>query len=371
MTVHSGSPRVAVIGGGIFGTTCAIVMGESCSVTLFERHDDILAEASRANQYRHHLGYHYPRSPETIREIQRARRGFEALYQEAIVDDFPSYYAVAREGSKTTPEVFQKLCQDFDLPYEEAYPDPQLLDRSMVSWCIKTPEPMYDYERLKHLVRDLIHQNPNIQLKLNHRVVGAQLNAEGEKILSYENGAGQRNESFEYVIHVTYANYNELCAWLDLPRRALECRLKEIVVVELPPAPRVAVTVVDGPFTTLVPLGRTPRYTLGDVALSIHERVTMQGDELLLGERWKRIRTRWAEMQPRCAQWIPILRRARYVESMYVVLPLEPASEMTDARPTDITAHGHGCWSILSGKIITAVSTAQAMRDAILAEVRV
>lgn len=371
MTARAGSPRVAVIGGGIFGATCAIILGESCPVTIFERHGSILAEASRANQYRHHLGYHYPRSPETIHEVQRARQEFEALYREAIVGDIPSYYAVARHGSQTTVEAFRQLCRDFDLPYEEAYPEPEFLDRAMVSWCVKTPEPAYDYERLKRLVLDLIQRNPHIRLSLNHRVVGATLTAEGDKILSYEHGGARHSEGFNYVINATYANHNEFCAWLDVPQRVLECRMKEILVVDLPSGPRVAVTVIDGPFTTLVPLGRTPYYTLGDVALSIHERVTIRGGESLLEARWKRMRTRWADMQPHCAQWIPIVRRARYVESMYVILPVEPASELTDARPTDITAHGHGCWSILSGKIITAVSAAHAIQNAILAEARV
>ena len=61
-------PRVAIIGGGIFGATCALILGERFSVTLFERHSDLLMEATRANQYRHHAGYHYPRSLETIKE---------------------------------------------------------------------------------------------------------------------------------------------------------------------------------------------------------------------------------------------------------------------------------------------------------------
>ena len=63
-------PRVAIIGAGIFGANCAIELGKSCDVTLFERNNDIMLEASFINQYRHHWGYHYPRSDKTVQDIR-------------------------------------------------------------------------------------------------------------------------------------------------------------------------------------------------------------------------------------------------------------------------------------------------------------
>ena len=40
-----GTLGTAVIGGGIFGATCAAELGEFCDVTLIERHDELLGEA--------------------------------------------------------------------------------------------------------------------------------------------------------------------------------------------------------------------------------------------------------------------------------------------------------------------------------------
>ncbi len=58
--------KIAVIGGGIFGITTAVILGNEHNVELFEKNDDILKSASGSNQYRVHRGYHYPRSAETV-----------------------------------------------------------------------------------------------------------------------------------------------------------------------------------------------------------------------------------------------------------------------------------------------------------------
>ncbi len=354
--------RVAVIGGGIFGSTCALVLRSDCDVTLFERNAEVLLEASRANQYRHHMGYHYPRSPETIREIQAASADFEAFYGEAIVRDAPSYYCVAKQGSRTSPEAFLKLCDELGLPYEEKFPPAELLDRSSVALCVKTPEAVYNYELLQQMIRQRLTANSKIILKLGYRVVGAARLPSGEKRLTIVGPDGVREEVFDAVINATYANYNQFSQWMRFTPRLLRFDLKELIIVKLPVAQRVAITVMDGPFATLVPIGGSSLFTLGDVLLAVHDSVVLNGSESSFDERWKRIRTRWDQMQVRCSQWMPILRRAAYVESMFVTLPVDPDSGETDARPTEVTAHGEGCWSILSGKIITAVSAAKQIR---------
>lgn len=106
-------PRVAVIGGGIFGAAAGIALGDRFEVTLFERRGSLLGEATYANQYRHHHGYHYPRSADTVEQCLVARKDFEDVFGEAIVRDFPAYYAVAREGSRTTPEDFLAFCERY------------------------------------------------------------------------------------------------------------------------------------------------------------------------------------------------------------------------------------------------------------------
>ena len=46
--------KIAVIGGGIFGVTTALILSANHSVELFEKNSDILKAASGSNQYRVH-----------------------------------------------------------------------------------------------------------------------------------------------------------------------------------------------------------------------------------------------------------------------------------------------------------------------------
>src|SRR5207237_293006 len=96
--------RIAVAGAGIYGSTIALKLAsEGHRVTL---HDPlgVLRAASAINQCRIHRGYHYPRSPETITETLEARGEFVREFGPAVLRGTRHYYAIAREGSRTSPE---------------------------------------------------------------------------------------------------------------------------------------------------------------------------------------------------------------------------------------------------------------------------
>lgn len=351
--------KIAVIGGGIFGTTCALILGKYFAVSVFERHEDILAEASYANQYRHHMGYHYPRSGETIEEIKNATKDFEAFFKPIIVAKFPSYYAVAKTDSKVSAREFLQVCREKGLPYVRAYPPAELLNRKEVSVCVKTPEKNYDYQALKKFIRRKLKDNPHISLNLNQRITGAALARDGKKVLTIQKGKKKVKREFDYVINATYANYNNFCNWMKFTPRKIHYRLKEVIIVKIKHPQTTAVTVMDGPFATFIPIGHDNLYTFGDVPLSVHEEYAFSDSALKIEKKLKKLKTRWLEMQKRSSKWLPIIKSAQYVGSMFVILPVEPASDPNNARPTVITNHGHGCWSVLSGKIITCVSAAR------------
>lgn len=356
-------PKIAVMGGGIFGTTCALLLGEDFSVEIFERHGDILKEASYANQYRHHMGYHYPRSKETVREVRQATKDFEELYRSIIISTFPAYYCISKEDSLVSRENFLAFADALGLPYENEYPNKEFLNPDSVSLCIKTPEAIYDYDALKFFIKKRIQDNPNITLNVNTEVLDAKINNKGLKVLTIKTNTEKIQKEFDYVINATYSNYNTFCDWLGFSKKSLEFRLKEVIIVKLETSNKCAVTIMDGPFTTIVPTGKDKIFTFGDVPLSIHKTYTPQ-DNLPMSEieqKLKLLKSKWPQMQKRCENWIPIIKKAEYIDSMFVVLPIESeqSTYATDARPTGITPHGSGCWSILSGKIITCVSTAK------------
>ena len=67
--------KIAIIGTGFFGLTTGLFLSKKHKVEVFEKNKTILNGASSANQFRFHLGYHYPRSQKTVKEI-KASWGF-------------------------------------------------------------------------------------------------------------------------------------------------------------------------------------------------------------------------------------------------------------------------------------------------------
>ena len=54
--------KIAIIGAGFFGSTIALKLSEQHTVHLYEKENNILNGASKVNQFRFHMGFHYPRS---------------------------------------------------------------------------------------------------------------------------------------------------------------------------------------------------------------------------------------------------------------------------------------------------------------------
>lgn len=358
-------PTVAVIGGGIFGITSALLLARDFKVSVFERRRDILGEATWANQYRHHAGYHYPRSPRTIEEILETTEDFERFYKKIIIKRFPSFYAVAKEGSLISADEFLSVCDRFGLKFKQSWPPPEFLNRKMVSLCGKTSEAIYDWRGLRKFLKIKIKQNRAVSLSLASEVAGVKINQSGAKTLIIERSGKRIKRDFDFVVNATYANFNSLSQWLGIERPEFHYRLKEIAVVRINHPRQVGVTIVDGPFATYLPTGQENFYTFGDVPLSVHEEYFSRDDAGKIENKLLKLKTRWPQMKERCRRWFPLVDKMDYSHSMFVILPVEPASDQTDARPTRVENHGCGCWSILSGKIITCVSNAKSLRQEI------
>ena len=117
------SARVAIAGAGVYGAAVAMRLAErGHRVELFDPLG-ILRAASAINQYRVHAGYHYPRSPETIRETLAAREEFMSAFGPALVRNSRHYYAIPRENSRTSPENYESVMLEHGLALRPCRPD--------------------------------------------------------------------------------------------------------------------------------------------------------------------------------------------------------------------------------------------------------
>jgi L-2-hydroxyglutarate oxidase LhgO len=70
---------ICIIGGGFYGCYIAKRIKENfknINIEIYEKNTDLITEAGRNNQYRLHLGFHYPRSIETIKQTQEGSKIF-------------------------------------------------------------------------------------------------------------------------------------------------------------------------------------------------------------------------------------------------------------------------------------------------------
>ncbi len=352
--------KVAVIGAGVFGMTAALELARTHEVHVFDRATEILAGTTSHNQFRHHMGYHYPRSTETIDEIQSSTASFERMYGDALIQDFASYYCIDAHNSRVSARAFESVCRAHRLPLFRAMPQQELLARESVAASYVTHEGIYDPEALRRIIERRMKRLPKLRVSLGHDVIKISLADTGKKILVTRHGAKIMRYSYDYVINASYANHNAICSQLGFGSRPMELRHKEIVRIRLPSRERVAITIMDGPFATIVPTATPGIYTFGDVPLSILDtRGGGRGADQYRGVWSKTAKTRWPQMRSRCKHWFPILDHAQYVDSIFTVLPVDTESLGDDARRSTVTNHGFGCYSVLSGKVITAVQAAE------------
>lgn len=357
-------PRVGVVGGGVFGAAVGVELGRHCDIAIFERHRDLMTEASYVNQWRHHGGFHYPRSFDQVREIKATRGAFEAEYGEAVLRGFPAYFCTSVHGREIPAERYLAACSRNELAFTVERPPPEVVDPDTVSLCLKVDEGVYDFARLKAILAARLEHNPTTRVHLETEVVDATITASGAKRLTLRRGDEQREEEFDYLVNASYANRNIVAKWLGFPVEPLRFHFDELLLVRLPIAP-ICVSIVDGPFTSLVGTGRDGLFILSHALDSSHFAV-ITDDGLPPAPR--PTRTNRENMLAHAAAYMPILRQAQVIESRYAFRAVPAFAKDFDARPTVITDHGFGCWSVLGGKILTCVSNAREIRDAILAD---
>jgi len=356
--------KVAIIGAGIFGCSAAIELSRAgFQVVIFDRADNILAGASTINHLRHHYGFHYPRSKETVDEIKIARESFEKEYGECVSEFFDDFYGVSKEGSKTNAEEFIKFCDDMGLPYEIAWPDEKYMDRSKISICVKTPERVYDPDILKGLIFQKM-MGKYIDLRLNTKIVGGTISG-NIKTLKFLEGKKEGEGSFDYVINATYSNFNNFNKWFGFPRKTFLYELMELLEVSLPNEGKIGLTIMDGAFSSLLPRGEKGTYTLGHVDASVLKaRISDDLDPVEMA--LESVGSNRDEIMRKGIEDYPFLKDARVIRSLNVARVVKADVDDTDERPSEITEYGNGMYSIFGGKIITSVNIAEEITKKII-----
>jgi glycine/D-amino acid oxidase-like deaminating enzyme len=159
------------------------------------------------------------------------------------------------------------------------------------------------------------------------------------------------------VYNCTYSALNELLSVSNASIIPLKRELAEMALVEPPGELRgVGVTVMDGPFFSMMPYPSCPglctlshvRYTPHCAWFDAKGAVPLSGAELREGYA-----TRFPHMVRDAARFLPAIAGVRYVESIFEIKGIMPRSEQDDSRPILFreSAELPGLFSVLGAKI--------------------
>lgn len=338
--------KVAVAGAGVYGATVAIRLAEQGhSVQLFDPLG-ILQAASAINQYRVHAGYHYPRSLETIQETLEARAEFIRAYEPAVVRNSRHYYAIPKEGSRTGPDLYERVMAEQGLPLTRCRPD--WMNFGFIERCYEVDENIYDPDVLRGLIETRV------------RTLGITFEKK-------EFTAAMRDD-FDFVVWATYG--------IGPSRRAFyiaKFQVAEKMLIELPAAlQHVALVVVDGPFTAFDPYGSSCRSLFGSAKNTNHW-TTTDPDEptpepyagILNEPEFRPVAfSRFEAMRKDCCHSVPAAKDAKYIGSRFTIRVVEDAPE-SDRRILYLKEIAPGEIHVFSGKVVSAVKAARLVSERI------
>jgi glycine/D-amino acid oxidase-like deaminating enzyme len=348
-----------IIGGGFYGAAIAIYLAKQRGlkrIVLVEREPALLTRASYNNQARVHNGYHYPRSFTTAYRSRVNLPRFVRDWPEAVKQDFTKLYAIARRNSKVTAKQFVRFCKGIGAKIELADQSlRQLFEPRLIEEVFLVEEYAFDSIKLASWAeREL--KECGVQIRYETRVTAISKKLNGTlSIATQSNRETQELISCRYVFNCTYSGLNQFKGDFPGTRTGLKQEITEMALMHAPPALQgLGITVMDGPFFSLMPFPARGLHTLSHVRYTPHLHWNdEQGiDPYPKLEHYERA-TRVDRMVRDVGRYLPAVLDAKYVDSLFEVKTVLVKNEGDDGRPILFEKHQElpGCYSVLGGKI--------------------
>ena len=360
--------RVAIIGCGIFGSEIAMALSQSgFSVSIIESNEEILQGASGNNLNRVHIGFHYPRDLETAQQAFQCYDEFRKKYSACVSTNFLNSYLIANAGSLTSPDRFFQFCAELGAPHKIIKSNELPLLINGADNGIICEESVYDFGAMRKL---LLEKFAEQQVNL--------ISGNGVRNLSREAGAYSLTLSngnminADVVINASYANINRFSSQVGIDLNEMQYEYTVIPIIEAE-IPRVGVTIMDGPFTSILPRGSSSEFLLYHVEHSVlaAEIGYQLNPDWLVPEKRPFFEVNkqqyFSEIIELCGEFMPALKSAKlsgFLEGPRVV---QSKKESSDARPSLLKFSNDDTYiSILSGKVDSSIWVARSIQSRLL-----
>ncbi|TFB74347.1 FAD-binding oxidoreductase [Cryobacterium glaciale] len=327
-----------IIGGGFYGLRIALHLRQKLgfrSVLVLEREPQVMQRASYVNQARVHNGYHYPRSILTAYRSRVNLPYFLTEFADAIVDNFDHYYAIASRLSRTNGRQFELFCDRIGATYEPAEPRAMnWFNPQMVESVYLVTEPAFNSVTLRSILLDRIAAVGGISVSTSDEAFHVE---QAGSALSVHSSTGIHKA--EVVISATYSRLNDLHRSSQVAVIPVQHELTEMALVELEsPFAESGITVMDGPFFSLMPYPDRGMHTLSHVRYTPHHRWRESGTEPFSPRPSTELeslpeKSRFREMYADVLRYVPALATMRQVDSLWEVKTVLTKSDKDDSRP--------------------------------------
>jgi glycine/D-amino acid oxidase-like deaminating enzyme len=359
MTESDNVNDAVIIGGGFYGAVIAVYLANQRGlkhILLVEQEQELLTRASYNNQARVHNGYHYPRSFTTAYRSKINMPKFVRDWAQAVKTDFTKLYAISRRNSKVTAKQFERFCREIGSSIEPAEPDlAKLFESRLIENVFMVEEHAFDATVLASwAARELNECGVSVRLGVRASTISSSKNKLMKVKLVGESGR-EEQVNCRYVFNCTYSGLNQFGGDFPGTRTGLKHEITEMALMKVPHVlQKLGITVMDGPFFSMMPFPARGLHTLSHVRYTPHLNWV---DEFGV-DPYKKLTnfntaTRVDRMVRDVARYLPAVFDAKYVESLYEVKTVLVKNEGDDGRPILFEKHPefHGCYSVLGGKI--------------------
>ncbi len=358
-----------IIGAGIYGLYSALFCAKNNEkVLVLEKDAEAFKRATYINQARVHMGYHYPRSYSTAIKSAGYFERFNKDYDFCILNEFDQVYATSANFSWTNATQFKKFCKDANIMCE-TLPNEKYFKDGMCDGTFLTKEYTYDAQILKKYFLEQLSKYPNVEIKYNVEIDTIQMQ---DNLYKFKLKNDEKNYATKFVLNCTYASTNEILDKLGYEKFKIKYELCEIILCNVnEKLKNVGITVMDGPFFSIMPFGKTGYHSLTSVTFTPHK---TSYESLPTFECQKKSNgfclpnnlgncndcpakpeSAWPYMSNLARKYLKDEYGFEYQKSLFSMKPILKASEIDDSRPTIIKQFSTNPTfiSVLSGKINT------------------
>lgn len=368
-----------IIGAGLYGLYSALFFAKrgGTRVLVLECDPTPFRRATFINQARVHQGYHYPRSISTAMKSAGYFARFNRDFDFCINREFNQVYATSEYYSWSSGKQFKEFCKAADIPCEELAPS-RYFKSNMCDGAFITKEYTYDAMILKEWYLNQISKYKYIKIEYGIDIKCIEKNSDSFNVLLKD---GREFET-GYLLNATYAGTNQILDMLGFPKFNIKYELCEIILCNVNDKLKdYGFTVMDGPFFSIMPFGKTKYHSLTAVTFTPHT----TSYELLptfacqtdsngycsirhLGncnDCPAKPETAFPYMANLVRKYLKDDFVFEYNHSLFSMKPILMSSEIDDSRPTVVRTFSKTPTfiSVLSGKINTVYDLDEVLRN--------